>query len=93
MNRPDIGWQPAAANRRASTRGSTRVSILRGRALIGRHARDDVTDPSQQTARSYPHAWRHDEPEDSPPEIAVIDLPDTRDDQAEHGEAYNSGLP
>jgi hypothetical protein len=46
---------------------------------------DHVAHPSEQAAAAYPHAWRDDEPEDAAKEVAVVELPDPWDQQAEYG--------
>ena len=45
---------------------------------------NDVADPAERAAASDPEPRGHDQPEDAAPEVAVVELPDARDDQAEH---------
>jgi uncharacterized protein YceK len=51
---------------------------------IGRVRRNDVTDPTQGTARAYPEPWCDNEPEECSQELAVVDLPYSRNKGAQH---------
>lgn len=44
---------------------------------------DDVTDPPEESARAYPQARRDDQPEQTAPEVAVVELADTGDQDAQ----------
>ena len=47
--------------------------------------RDHVTDPAKQASCSDPHPGRDDEPENTAEKIAVVELPESREDCAEDG--------
>jgi hypothetical protein len=49
---------------------------------VGRVGRDDVANPSQQSARAYPETRRDDQPQDSGEEATIVELSDSRDDPA-----------
>jgi hypothetical protein len=51
---------------------------------IGRVRRNDVTDPTQGTARAYPEPWCDNEPEECSQKLAVVDLPYSRNKGAQH---------
>src|SRR4029453_1568077 len=59
-------------------------SVLEVGATIRRDRGDDVADPAEQAARANPEARRHDQPEQTAKEVAVVELADARDDQAQH---------
>jgi hypothetical protein len=65
------------------TRQSEPIPPLR--PFVARNSRNDVADPTQDSARADPEARRHDQPEDATSKFAVVGLSDTRDDQAENG--------
>ena len=46
---------------------------------------DEVADPPEETPAADPEAGRDDEPEGAAQEIAVINLSDPGNDEAEHG--------
>ncbi len=50
---------------------------------IGRVRRDDMADPSQGSATAYPKTRRNDQPEDGTQELAIVDLPHSRDKETQ----------
>src|SRR5262249_47809832 len=61
------------------------AAVLVECALVRRERRDDVADPPEHAAGADPESGRDDQPEDRAEKIAVVDLPDARNDDAEHG--------
>src|SRR5512138_64123 len=55
--------------------------------MMGRHGRDHVTDPAEQSARADPHPRRDDQPEDPAQEIPVVELAYSWN----HGAEYRGG--
>ena len=51
---------------------------------VGGDGGNDMADPAQKTTRSDPQAGGDDQPENSPPEMAVIKLPHTGNQEAQH---------
>ena len=66
-------------------------TILELGAPMGRVGGHQVERPTEEPGRANPEPWRHDQPEDAAQEIAVVDLPDAGDQQAE--DRCHAGIP
>jgi hypothetical protein len=56
----------------------------RRRFLIGCDSGDDMADPTQKTTGADPQTGGDEQPENSTPEMAIIKLPHTRNQEAQH---------
>ena len=64
--------------------GSALRVVVRG---VRRH---DVADPPKRSSAADPEAGRDDQPEESAQELAVVELPDPRNQKRQHG--GNTGI-
>src|SRR3954447_2965270 len=74
----------AAYRRARALQVSRSLHVLDPRSVVRGRRRDHVTDPAEKAARADPHAGRDDQPENAPQEVAVVELPDSRNDRAEN---------
>jgi hypothetical protein len=87
-NAPSPAWHDQA---QVGTAPSSRIRLERSgeHEALGTFVRrvrcDDVADPAEQPSAAQPQARSDDQPENSPQEIAIIDLPNTRQDEGENG--------
>jgi hypothetical protein len=51
---------------------------------IGGDCSDDMADPAQKAARADPKTGGDDQPENAPPEMAIIELPHTGNQETQH---------
>lgn len=57
---------------------------MRFSVVVSRIGRDEVADPTEETATADPQAGRNNQPENAPQPLAVVNLADARKDKGEY---------